>query len=100
LIGASSSCRALGGNAGCTLLSHPSARPTDEFIWQILQARVQAPACFVGCGSVRPSKKSEAQQRFLKGIIPGHAYTVSSLSCLFASTAPHRVAPPYQYTLS
>eukprot|EP01043_Picozoa_sp_COSAG02_P020373 COSAG02_NODE_1004_length_15275_cov_11.955917_7_plen_394_part_00 len=80
-----------GGTCGHTLLANQSVgaqqamllpRPTDDFVWLTLSSKLadlpnSLNGCFVGAGSVRPSvRNQEAQEKFLKGIVPGHAYTV------------------------
>ena len=75
-----------GGKAGFTSIisqeSHLLPRPTTEFVWQTLVSKLSGASdpgagCFVGAGSVRPSaRNAKAQENFLKGIVPGHAYSV------------------------
>jgi hypothetical protein len=75
-----------GGTTGYTLLANQSIgaqqamllpRPTADFVWLTLSSKLRASDCFVGAGSVRPSARNqEAQEKFLKGVVPGHAYTV------------------------
>ena len=75
-----------GGKAGFTSIidqaSHLLPRPTTEFVWQTLVSKLSGASdpgagYFVGAGSVRPSaRNAKAQENFLKGIVPGHAYSV------------------------
>jgi hypothetical protein len=86
-----------GGTAGYTLLANQRLgaqqamllpRPTDDFVWLTLSSKLSSGDCFVGAGSVRPSARNqEAQEKFLKGIVPGHAYTV--LDAVECATVPH-----------
>lgn len=75
-----------GGTAGYKMIANQGVspqqamllpRPTDDFVWLTLASKLRASECFIGAGSVRPSaRNAEQQEKFLKGVVPGHAYTV------------------------